>query len=148
MIANAELFLDQIAVHRAGPDAAAVSGDTRPVVDPSAELESLLIGELGGGPWSGSGEKAGDPSRLVPLKPPVHRASGDIGLGREVDDAPALDVPKNGACATPGVEVLVFQPLSDEESELVARRWFTSSIADRLAIFRTHGIASGTIEPR
>ena len=71
VIPDSKTIGDEIADHRAGPHAARVSRNLRPVLYQLDEFGLLLFAELGRSPWRLPGPQPINSIRFVPTEPPV-----------------------------------------------------------------------------
>lgn len=134
VVPHAVLLGNEVANHRAGPDATGISGRRRPLLDSRRQLRALGLTETGG--WAGrfAREQARHAERLVPAKPPVDRAARDRECCREVDDSAPFDVSEDGAAPTPDVQVVRLEGGPDQSPELLPTRRRASTWTDRLAV--------------
>ncbi len=107
VVPDAEALRDQVADHRAGPDAAGISGLARPRLDQRGEVVPLRLTQFGDWPRRDPSDQPVHTERFVPLQPPVDRPTRDVEFRREVHDASTLDVSEHAASATPDVEIVV-----------------------------------------
>ncbi len=115
VVPDAETLRDQIADHRARPDAAGISGGGRPRLDQRGQFVAVGVTQLGCRPRRGPGNQSLHAERVVPLQPPVDGPARDIEVRRDVHDAPTLEVSEDRAGATPDIQIVVL-PCLDEKS--------------------------------
>ena len=71
--------------------------------------------------------------RLVPLQPPIHRASRDSGFFSEIHHPPLVDVPEHRPASPPAVQIPSLLCSLDEANQLAARRRRPAVRTDRLS---------------
>ncbi len=132
VIANAEALRDQVADHRAGPDARLIAGLHRPQLDDDRQGLALLGGELRGRTFGNRGAQSRDVIGVVPLQPAVHRAARDIEVGRDRDHAPAIDIRPHGATTAPFAKVILALCFDNKLVELLQLHASAAGAPDRL----------------
>ncbi len=116
VVPDAEALRDQVADHRAGPDAAGVSGGMRSRLDQRRQLVPLRVTQLGDRSWGDRGDQPVHTERFVPLQPPIDRPARDIEFCRQVHDASPFDISEHPAGAPPDVEVIAAPGLVEKSS--------------------------------
>jgi len=131
VVADAEALLDQVADHRPGPHAALIAGSQRSGLDHRRQCGALQLGQPRRRARRHAREQAINAERLVPLEPPIHRASRDSGLFGEIHHPPLVDVPKHRPASPPAVEIPSLLGSLDEANQRAARRRRPAVRADR-----------------
>ena len=114
VIANAELLLDEVADHRAGPNTRLIARGNGTEFNDRGQRPKLFVRQFVRGAFGDARAKPLDVIRVVPLDPSIHRTTSDFEFGRDVLHAATIDIRANGTTSSPFAEV-IFEACFDDE---------------------------------